>query len=256
MPLPDKSWERGKCGYKLIQFMACARPVVASPVGVNCQIVDPAVNGFLASAPAEWEQALRTLRDNAALRRQMGRMARQKVEQEYCLQVTAPRMLALFHEVLTNRGNAHSQDRPAGRGDTFMSERIAVLGLGYVGLPVALAFARQFPGTLGFDINSERVCQLRSGYDRSGEVRGRGAEISSLVFTDDPAELADATFFVVAVPTPIDRNNRPDLRPLITASGNARQGHASGQRRRLRVHRLSRRDGRHLRRGSGESCRA
>src|SRR5690349_115184 len=99
-----------------------------------------------------------------------------------------------------------------------MSERIAVIGLGYVGLPVALAFARTFPQTLGFDIDSAKVAALRRGQDRSGEISSNTLQSSSLLLTDDPAALTESTFFVIAVPTPIDSNNRPDLRPLIQAS--------------------------------------
>lgn len=100
MPLPDESWERGKCGYKLIQYMACAKPVVASPVGVNCLIVDHGVNGYLADTPGQWESALVSLRNDAALRRELGAAARAKVERDYSLQVTAPRMLALFRDAV------------------------------------------------------------------------------------------------------------------------------------------------------------
>jgi glycosyltransferase involved in cell wall biosynthesis len=100
MPLPDASWERGKCGYKLIQYMARGLPVVASPVGVNCQIVDHGENGFLASTSGEWEIALTRLRDDPILRRRMGQAARLKVERGYCLKVTAPRMLRLFHDAV------------------------------------------------------------------------------------------------------------------------------------------------------------
>ena len=64
-----------------------------------------------------------------------------------------------------------------------MNERVAVLGLGYVGLPVALAFARQFPGTVGFDINAERVSGLQRGHDWSGEVCGDEMNASSIRFT-------------------------------------------------------------------------
>jgi len=96
MPLPDEPWERGKCGYKLIQYMGCGRPVVASPVGANAQIVEPGLNGFLATTTADWIDALRALRD-AALRERMGRAGRAKVERDYCLQVTAPRLAALLH---------------------------------------------------------------------------------------------------------------------------------------------------------------
>lgn len=93
MPLPDAPWERGKCGYKLIQYMACGKPVVASPVGVNRQIVEHGINGFLAQSPEEWEQALATLARDANLRMRMGAAGRDKVERAFCVQVNAPRVL-------------------------------------------------------------------------------------------------------------------------------------------------------------------
>lgn len=99
-----------------------------------------------------------------------------------------------------------------------MSERIAVIGLGYVGLPVALAFAKKFPGSIGFDINVEKVKALRSGVDRSGETSEAELETTTLYMTWDVSDLKPATFFVVAVPTPVDKNNRPDLRALVKAS--------------------------------------
>jgi glycosyltransferase involved in cell wall biosynthesis len=92
MPLPDNPWERGKCGFKLIQYMACGKPVVASPVGVNREIVVEGVNGFLASTQKEWVDALLRLKENPALRRTMGERGRRMVEERYCLQVTAPRL--------------------------------------------------------------------------------------------------------------------------------------------------------------------
>jgi UDP-N-acetyl-D-galactosamine dehydrogenase len=99
-----------------------------------------------------------------------------------------------------------------------MAERIAVIGLGYVGLPVALAFARKFPGTVGFDINTTKVNQLKAGHDSTGEVPASVLQSSSLQMTADPAALSDCTFFVVAVPTPVDHNNTPDLSPVERAS--------------------------------------
>jgi UDP-N-acetyl-D-galactosamine dehydrogenase len=99
-----------------------------------------------------------------------------------------------------------------------MQERIAVIGLGYVGLPVALAFARKFPGTIGFDVNREKVEELRSGVDRNQEVSKAELEESSLKITADITDLGDSTFFVVAVPTPVDHNNVPDLTPVVKAS--------------------------------------
>jgi glycosyltransferase involved in cell wall biosynthesis len=98
MPLVDGPFERGKCGYKLIQYMACGLPVVASPVGVNCQIVEHGVNGFLAETPEQWEHALRTLLADAPLRHRMGLAGRHKVEQHYCLQVAGPRLVELLSE--------------------------------------------------------------------------------------------------------------------------------------------------------------
>ncbi len=99
-----------------------------------------------------------------------------------------------------------------------MAERIAVVGLGYVGLPVALAFAKKFPGTVGFDINQAKVKELASGFDRTHEVDAATLEASSLQITADPEALRHATFFVVAVPTPVDVDNRPDLTPVFKAS--------------------------------------
>ena len=104
MPLPDDPFERGKCGYKLIQYMACGKPVIASPVGVNSKIVDHGRNGLLAGSPAEWSDALDTLCGDADLRVRMGMSGRRKVEAEYSLQMAAPRLAGLLHEVA--RGKA------------------------------------------------------------------------------------------------------------------------------------------------------
>lgn len=99
-----------------------------------------------------------------------------------------------------------------------MSERIAIIGLGYVGLPVAVAFAEKFPHTVGFDINPTRVKELQNGHDRTDEVEDHVLAQSSLRVTSNPADIADATFYVITVPTPIDEDRRPDLSPLISAS--------------------------------------
>jgi glycosyltransferase involved in cell wall biosynthesis len=98
MPLPDGPWERGKCGLKLIHYMACGLPTVASPVGVNSQIVEHGVTGFLASTHREWVEALCALRDSPALRRTMGQAGRMKVERLYSLQVNAPRVAQMLLE--------------------------------------------------------------------------------------------------------------------------------------------------------------
>lgn len=98
MPLRDSPWERGKCGYKLIQYMACGLPVVASPVGVNEQIVRNGENGYLASSPEEWEQALESLLSDRGRSAAMGRVGRQRVEKEYCVQEVAPRLARLLKQ--------------------------------------------------------------------------------------------------------------------------------------------------------------
>jgi glycosyltransferase involved in cell wall biosynthesis len=96
MPLDSTPWSFGKCGFKLIQYMACSKAVIASPVGVNNVIVDHGVNGFLASTHLEWIERLETLREDKKTREQMGIKGRIKVENEYCLQVTAPNLLKIL----------------------------------------------------------------------------------------------------------------------------------------------------------------
>lgn len=99
-----------------------------------------------------------------------------------------------------------------------MDERVAVIGLGYVGLPVALAFARHFPGTVGFDIDERRVEELRAGRDHTGEQTNDSLRSADLRVTSDPMQLRGATFYVVAVPTPVDARNFPDLSRVLRAS--------------------------------------
>jgi len=96
MPLLDSPWERGKCGYKLIQYMACGLPVVASSVGVNPEIVRNGENGYLASSAEEWVSALEALLQSPSLRAQMGVAGRRRVEEEYCIQKTGPLMAQLL----------------------------------------------------------------------------------------------------------------------------------------------------------------
>lgn len=98
-----------------------------------------------------------------------------------------------------------------------MNRKIAVVGLGYVGLPVAVAFGKQ-QEVVGFDINETRINELKNGYDRTNEVNDEDLKKSNIKFTNLPEELSKVDFIIVAVPTPINKNNQPDLTPLIKAS--------------------------------------
>jgi UDP-N-acetyl-D-galactosamine dehydrogenase len=102
-----------------------------------------------------------------------------------------------------------------------MASRIAVIGLGYVGLPVALGFGRKFAGTVGFDTDRHRIEALRSAHDWTGEASAAELKASPVHYTHDAAELRGADVFVVCVPTPIDGQKQPDLRALRAASKTA-----------------------------------
>ena len=97
MPLHDTPWERGKCAYKLLQVMAAGKPVIASPVGANVQVVRHGVNGFLAETTEEWAGALRKLAD-PELRCRMGEEARRTVADHYATAVTVPRLASILSE--------------------------------------------------------------------------------------------------------------------------------------------------------------
>lgn len=94
---------------------------------------------------------------------------------------------------------------------------VAVVGLGYVGLPLAVALARRF-AVIGFDISQGRIAELQKGHDRTGEVTDADLAASDVRFSRDPADLAPAGVVIVAVPTPIDKYKRPDLTPVVKAS--------------------------------------
>lgn len=102
MPLPDTPWTRGKCGFKLIQYMAANLPVVASPVGVNATLVDHGANGFLASSTLDWVAALEGLARDPVLRSAMGQAGREKVARQYDLRSVSPKLV----RVLRNAADA------------------------------------------------------------------------------------------------------------------------------------------------------
>ena len=95
--------------------------------------------------------------------------------------------------------------------------KLAVVGLGYVGLPIALAFAKKV-SVIGFDINEERLAKMREGIDPCEELGQEAFSGTDIVFTSSLEVLREASFFIVAVPTPIDRFNQPDLQPLLSAT--------------------------------------
>lgn len=98
MPLVDSDWERGKCGLKLIQYMASGLPVLASPVGVNVQIVEPGINGFLCSSEDEWIESMTLLASDPEMRNRLGQQGRRKVEEEFSLQSAAPKLAQALRE--------------------------------------------------------------------------------------------------------------------------------------------------------------
>ena len=99
MPLLDRPFERGKSGYKLIQYMACELPVIASPIGVNSEIVIDGTNGFLAGNDKEWRLALSALIADAAMRKRFGKAGRELADQSFSLASQQPRLIQLFQSL-------------------------------------------------------------------------------------------------------------------------------------------------------------
>jgi glycosyltransferase involved in cell wall biosynthesis len=107
MPLEESLWERGKCGYKLIQYMGCGLPVVGSPVGINNEIIQEGVNGFKPGDAAGWSKALENLLTDETLRREMGRRGRSIAEERFTLDRGRQQWLDEFSYVLNKQS-----DRP------------------------------------------------------------------------------------------------------------------------------------------------
>jgi glycosyltransferase involved in cell wall biosynthesis len=104
MPLPDTPWARGKCAYKLIQYMACGLPVIASPVGMNTEVVSEGSTGFLCSTPTEWSAAIVRLRASEALRRELGARGRAVFEERYESERTGMKLVTVFEHLMRARG--------------------------------------------------------------------------------------------------------------------------------------------------------
>ncbi|HVE50489.1 MAG TPA: glycosyltransferase family 4 protein [Casimicrobiaceae bacterium] len=105
MPLDDNPWSRGKCGLKLIQYMGCGLPTIASPVGANLSIVQEGRTGIFARSNDEWTSAIGRLADDVKLRGEMGRAGFERVREHYSLDVTAPKVVALVVELLQRRAS-------------------------------------------------------------------------------------------------------------------------------------------------------
>jgi UDP-N-acetyl-D-galactosamine dehydrogenase len=99
-----------------------------------------------------------------------------------------------------------------------MREHVAVIGLGYVGLPLFLAVSKKLPDTIGFDIDIDKIRALKRGIDPTGELSSENLKPTVIKITNEPTDLESANFFIITVPTPIDQNHRPNLVPLISAS--------------------------------------
>src|SRR3989344_4351554 len=96
------------------------------------------------------------------------------------------------------------------KNNTKTDTRICVVGLGYVGLPLAVAFSKKFP-LIGFDVKKERIQELKEGKDRTGEVNPADLKRAGIEFTSSPEKIRDCNFIIAAVPTPITEGKEPDL---------------------------------------------
>jgi hypothetical protein len=102
-PLTDDEWAKGKCGFKAIQFMACGVPVVAAAVGVNTEIIQDGVNGFLATTERDWDEKIGMLLGDAGLRARLGAAGRKTIEERYSLAVNAPKLVSMLRDVMDRK---------------------------------------------------------------------------------------------------------------------------------------------------------
>jgi len=103
MPMPDSDWTKGKCAFKIIQYMAVGIPSVAAPVGMNLEVIRHGVNGFFASGEKEWIDRLSRLIEDAALRGEIGKNGRRTIEERYALKIAEPRFVGILEQTLSKR---------------------------------------------------------------------------------------------------------------------------------------------------------
>ena len=103
MPMPDNNWTKGKCAFKIVQYMSMEIPVVASPVGMNNEVIKDGVNGFLAASDKEWIEKLSLLIENRKLRERLGKNGRVVVEERYSLDINAPKFLKVIQKVYQDK---------------------------------------------------------------------------------------------------------------------------------------------------------
>ena len=120
------------------------------------------------------------------------------------------------------KNSTNNQKNSTAKADIFQKlaskkAKLAVVGLGYVGLPLAIEFSKRF-SVIGYDINDSRIKMMNLGIDPSKELPASAFSGNDIVFTSDVEVLKEASFFIVAVPTPVDLMNKPDLRPVVSAS--------------------------------------
>src|SRR5262249_34232713 len=147
-------------------------------------------------------------------------------DQHYCFAAWCAGLAGVFIRAIPAKSRARSTGliglpRPISQqsnGALVELRKIAVIGLGYVGLPVAVAFARSGAAVVGFDIDRERIEELCTGFDRTREVEKSELAQPTLVYTSEAEALTDANFYIVTVPTPIDTLRRPDLSAVFRAS--------------------------------------
>src|SRR5450759_414651 len=173
-------------------------PLTGSPAMSNCAAV------LAQPVAASWRTSSRICASGSRSSRSIGAC---------CRRVRAPASYC-SHRDLPDKQGPNQRRKPS----VAHARTIAVIGLGYVGLPVAVGFARTGASVIGFDIDAGRIADIAAGHDRTREVATEELRAAQARWTADPNDLRAADFFIVTVPTPIDEHFHPDLSMLLKAS--------------------------------------